>query len=227
VQHALHHLEHFFQGLINSKDFWQAAIVTTVGATIAAAIGAYVGGRMATGAALKTQEQAAKDQRERDAEADRRSIHGTLRAIAGELRVLQSQALEHQTKPFEDHERARKSSEVQLFPFAITHTNPNRFTIFDSNSGKLGRIQDDHLIEHIVSVYSKAKELVDQANAAARDFERWLLLPEGDPEKAMVRNMLNGLEAGIHEGLPNFRSDVDKLLNEIDEYLKLEKRELR
>jgi hypothetical protein len=43
----------------------------------------------------------------------------------------------------------------------------------------------------------------------------------------MVRNMLNGLEAGIHEGLPNFRSDVDKLLNEIDEYLKLEKRELR
>jgi hypothetical protein len=227
VQHALDHLEHFFQGLINSKDFWQAAIVTTVGATIAAAIGAYVGGRMATGAALKAQEQAAKDQRERDAEADRRSIHGTLGAIAGELRVLQSQALEHQTKTHEHRERARKSSEVQLFPLAITHTNPNRFTIFDSNSGKLGRIQDDHLIEHIVSVYSKAKELVDQVNAAARDFERWRLLPEGDPEKAMVRNMLNGLGAGVREGLPNFRSDVDKLLNEIDEYLKLEKRELR
>jgi len=44
--------------------------------------------------ALLAQKQAAKDQRQRDEEAERRTVEGTLRAIATELRVLKKDAFD-------------------------------------------------------------------------------------------------------------------------------------
>jgi hypothetical protein len=220
VSPPLQHLEHFLWWLVNSKDFWQITLATGIGAIIAAAAGAYIGGKMATQAALKAQKQAAKDQRERDAEADRRAVDGTLRAISAELRVLKAQPLTHLTKTLADREQMRTRFPNQVKPLAITQTNPNRFIVFESNGGLLGRIGEDELIQHIVAVYSSAKQLVDQVNAIARDFDRWRTLQDGDPEKQVVRNMIDGLEIGLRNGLPTLRSEVDNLLREIDEYLK-------
>lgn len=118
MPHAIQHLEHFLRWFFNSKEIIGAGI----GAIIAAAIGAYIGGRMATSAAIKAQQQAAKDQRDRDAEADRRSVHGTLRAIAAELRVLKSQPLDHLTKMLEEREQVRKCFLKDPAPLAVTHT---------------------------------------------------------------------------------------------------------
>ena len=175
---------------------------------------------MATSAAIKAQNQAAKDQRDRDAETDRRAVHGTLRAIAAELNVLKSQPLDHLTKWLDDREQLRKRFLKEPRPIAITRTDPNRFTVFEPNSGVLGRIKDDPLIQHIVSVYSRAKQLVDQVNAIAQDFDRWRSLQDADPEKQVIRNMLDGLETGLREALPKLRSEVDNVLREIEEYLK-------
>lgn len=175
---------------------------------------------MATSAAIKAQKQAAKDQRDRDAESDRRAVHGTLRAIAAELSVLRGQALTHLRNLLDERAQTRRRSPNQIAPFAITQTDPNRFTVFESNCSVLGKIANDDLISHIVSLYSRAKEMVDYVNTTSRDFQRWRLLPDGDHEKEVIRRMLDDLEGGLRNGLPTVTRELDIVLAEIDEYLR-------
>jgi hypothetical protein len=58
-------------------------------------------------------------------------------------------------------------------PLAMTHTEQNRLTVFESNAEMLGRIDDDELRKKIVRVCGLIKGLLDHLNAMARDFERW------------------------------------------------------
>ena len=47
----------------------------------------------------------------------------------------------------------------------------NHFTVFESNAGLLGRIDDEQLLKQIVSVYGQSKGLVDALNFNVRRFE--------------------------------------------------------
>lgn len=175
---------------------------------------------MASRSAIKAQKQASKDQRERDAQVDRRSVHGTLRAIAAELRIVKSHLLEPFQQSFKDREDFQELFRREPTPLRMTPGDPNRFTVFESNSGMLGKIEDDQLIEHIVSVYSNAKGLVDYTNTAAQDFALWRHLPDGDEEKKLLKGSLDTLEKRMKSGVSEVQHDLDLLLNEIDQYLK-------
>jgi hypothetical protein len=80
--HAWQHLEHFISSLLSAKEFW------------AAILGAVIGGLSTGWFALHAQEKAAKDQRRRDQEAERRAANDTLRALETELRVINELLIE-------------------------------------------------------------------------------------------------------------------------------------
>jgi hypothetical protein len=71
----------------NSREVW-VALIGALAAFVSAIIGAVIGGLLTGRYALRAQKQAAADQRQRDEEAERRAVEGTLRAIAAELTVL-------------------------------------------------------------------------------------------------------------------------------------------
>ena len=128
--HALQHLEHFLSWFFGSKEFW------------AAIVGAVVGGLMTGVSALYAQKQAAKDQCNRDLQAERRTTDATLQAIAAEMEAFK---LEFDlSKPVD--------------------WKQNYFAVFDQNAGVIGQIANGNLRRNIIRTYSKAKGLMDYYN---------------------------------------------------------------
>jgi hypothetical protein len=216
VSHLQQHLEHFLWWFINSKEI----IGTGICAIIAAAAGAYIGGRMATRAALRAQEQAAKDQRQRDAEADRRAVDGILRAVSAEMKVFKGHILDNMEKMFGTRDEIRERFGKNSTPLAMTPIEPNRFRVFDSNCGLLGRLEDEDLLRRIIALYTNAKGLVDHLNVSARGFERWQQLTVGDEERQFIDKWLDKHEKQIRTGVPKPHRQLDEIVDGIAEYLK-------
>jgi hypothetical protein len=212
VPHALKHLEHFVWLLLNSKDFWNATIGTV--------FGAFIGGLMAIWSALRAQRQAAKDQRERDAEADRRTLDGILRAVSAEMKVFKGHILDSLEKKFETRDEFRELSRKKNSPLPMTLIEANRFMVFDSNCGLLGRLEDENLLRCITAFYTNAKGLVDQLNAAARGFERWQQLTAGDEERQFINDWLDKQEKQLRAGVSKLQRQLDEIVDGIAEYLK-------
>jgi hypothetical protein len=122
---TLESLRALFLWLFNSNEFWTGLI------------GAVVGGLMTLIAAVLVQEQAAKNQRRRDLETERRRIKNLLQAIRAELTVLKSHNLDLlQTKLKERAERQK--SGFSQSPLAMPPTKQNHFVVFESNGAALG-----------------------------------------------------------------------------------------
>jgi hypothetical protein len=142
VQHLLKHLEHFLSSFFSSKEFY------------AALIGAVIGGFMTGRYALRTQKQAAKDQRQRDQEVEEREVKGTLQAIATELKLFKEHALDPLERNLADLSAARelvkKTGGIPVDPFVKNPITQNYFIIFESNTAnswesQFGAIADrDH-----------------------------------------------------------------------------------
>jgi hypothetical protein len=123
---TLESLSAFFLWLFNSKEFWTGII------------GAVVGGLMTLIAAISVQEQAAKNQRRRDLETERRRIKNLLQAIRAELTVLKTDNLDLlQTKL---RERVERKSRV--FPVAASDA-PDETESFCRFRIKWGCVRND------------------------------------------------------------------------------------
>src|SRR5260370_10551838 len=126
---TLKSLRAFFVWLSSSKEFWAGIMV------------AVVSGLMTLIAAILVQEQAAKKQRQRDLETERRRIKNLLQAIRAELTVLKTDHLDLlQTKLKERAERQK--SGFSQSPLAMPPTKQNHFVVFESNGAALGRSEE-------------------------------------------------------------------------------------
>jgi hypothetical protein len=105
-------------------------------------------------------------------------------------------------------------------PLAMTYTEPTRVTVFESNAGILGKLEDVKLREQVIWVYELVRGLIDNLNANSREFVHWRSLPDSRPEKRTVADMLLGLEGSILIELADFQRESDELLRMIDEYLR-------
>jgi hypothetical protein len=147
--HLLKNLEHFLSSFLGSKEFY------------AALIGAVIGGIMTGRYALRAQKQAANDQRQRDQETEQRAVKGILQAIAAELEVVKDRDFDGLRESLQKHEEKCEDEQkngIPPGPFeAIQITTVNRFSIFDSNTDMLGKIDDDQLRKKIIMVYGEAK----------------------------------------------------------------------
>ena len=209
--HLLKNLEHFLSSFLSSKEFY------------AALIGALIGGLLTGRYALRAQKQAAEDQRQRDQETERRAVNGTLQAIATELKILKSDCLDPLEKRLKElvrqREEARKNRLNEPPPLAMIRTEENRVTVFESNAGMLGKIENRELREKIVRVYGLNAGLLDSLNACARDFERWRSLHSADPEKSIIGTMLEDFQIWILNGLGDLQGELAELLPKIEKYI--------
>jgi hypothetical protein len=209
--HLLKNLEHFLSSFLGSKEFY------------AALIGAVIGGLLTGRFALRAQKQAAEDQRRSERESEQRAIEGTLKAIAAELKVLKADSFDPLDKRLKEQARIReefrKNNLGTPVPLAMTRTEQNRLTVFESNANMLGRVNDDELRKKIVRVYGLIKGLLDHLNAMARDFERWRSFPDTHPEKQIVASMYVGLEDGLRNGLDDLQRELGELLPQIEKFL--------
>jgi gas vesicle protein len=128
MPHALNHLQHFLSSFLGSKEFSSALI------------GAVIGGALTAWSALQAQKQAAKDQRQRDEEAERRKVEGVLRAIATELNVLKVDTLDDLNKTLQDRAKRADSG-----PLMMRRVEQNHAAVFQSNANRIGRINNDDL----------------------------------------------------------------------------------
>jgi hypothetical protein len=206
--HAWHHLEHFFSSLLSSKEFW------------AAILGALVGGLMTVGATVVAQKQAAKDQRQRDQEAEGRVVKNLLQAIRAELTVFKERNVTSLRKTLSERAEQRvrmvNPSYVQFPPFVVTRIEQNHFIVYDSNAVALGTIKDQNLLREIVAVYGVAKDHVASLNANAREFDRWHQTSEQSPEKQKLADMLWAVEQGLCNGLETLQNDLDAVLKKLE-----------
>lgn len=164
-----------------------------------------------------------KNQRQRDEETERRAVNGTLQAIATELKILKADCLDPLEKRLKElvrqREEARKNKLNDPPPLAMIRTEENRVTVFESNAGMLGKIENRELREKIVRVYGLNAGLLDGLNACARDFERWRTLHNADPEKLIVSTMLEDFQIGILNGLSDLQRELCELLPKIEKYI--------
>jgi len=130
-------------------------LLTSIVSLLAAIIGGWIAGKYA----LRAQKQAAEDQRQRDVEAERRTINSTLQAIGTELTVLKTDFLDRLQQVYDGRERG----------FQIRGPlSRNYFAVFQSNAAMLGKIDDKDLREKIIRVYGSAKSLFDYLNYYSR-----------------------------------------------------------
>ena len=126
-------------------------------------LAAIVGGWIAGKYALRAQKQAAEDQRQRDVEAERRTINNTLQAIGTELTVLKADFLDRLQQVYDGREDRHERGFQIREPLSR-----NYFAIFESNAAMLGKIGDHDLREKIIRVYGSAKSLFDYLNYYSR-----------------------------------------------------------
>lgn len=187
--------------------------------TWAAIIGAVIGGLLTGWFSLCAQKQAAKHQRRLALEAERRTVKNLLAAIRAELLVLKAHNLDPIQKTLKQRAAARANLPYasQLPPLAMIRIDQNYFTVFESNGGALGMIDDKNLLREIVTVYGLAKGLVDSLNTNARNFEFWRQTPENNLEKHFIAEMLLGLEQGLQNGLETLQSSLSLLVKKLEE----------
>jgi hypothetical protein len=218
--HLLKNIDHF----LGSKENLPA-IIGVLGAVTGSLFGALIGGYMTSRSALRAQKQVAKDQRQRDQEAERRAINSILQAIAAELRVLKGEFFDKLQSQLNDRHEAQEGRQERSFrqsqqPLSMTRTTQKYFIVFESNAGAIGRIEDEVLREDIIRVYGHAKGLVDDLNAYFRDSETWREISGTSPDRQTLPNRLQGLETEIRNDYALFTARVDELLTRIEEYLK-------
>jgi hypothetical protein len=134
-------------------------LLTSIVSLLAAIIGGWIAGKYA----LRAQKQAAEDQRQRDVEAERRTINSTLQAIGTELTVLKADFLDRLQQVYDGREDRREPG----FPIGGPLSR-NYFAVFESNAAMLGKIGDNDLREKIIRVYGSAKSLFDYLNYYSR-----------------------------------------------------------
>jgi hypothetical protein len=217
---VLQFLAAFFPWLFHSKEFW-AALVGIVGAFIGAIIGGLITGRYA----LRAQEQAAQDQRQRDQETERRAVNGILRSIAAELLVLKRDNFHPLHTSLIDRYLSREVLRQNNLPqkylpsAALVRSEQNYFIVFESNAAALSGINDDKLREDIIRAYGHAKGLVDLLSDNSREFELWRSLQEATYDKLLTIDKLERSETTILTGLDAIEPELDELLKQIEKYL--------
>ena len=165
-------------------------LLTSIVSLLAAIIGGWIAGKYA----LRAQKQAAEDQRQRDVEAERRTINSTLQAIGTELTVLKTDFLDRLQQVYDGRERG---FQIRL------PLSRNYFAVFESNAAMLGKIGDKDLREKIIRVYGSAKSLFDYLNYYSR---------QSDTGKdAKLEELEQKLRAQIEE-IQKMVSDVQKMI---------------
>ena len=129
------YVEGFFSWLFSAKEFW------------AAVLGAVIGGLLTGWFSLVAQQQASKDQRKRDVDAERRAINGALEAIATEVEVFKVKFLDAFVLTFKEFTPQTPRAHLPKLP-PLTQNLP---VVFDSNAAVLGRISDAALRCQIVA----------------------------------------------------------------------------
>jgi succinate dehydrogenase/fumarate reductase flavoprotein subunit len=165
-------------------------LLTSIVSLLAAMIGGWIAGKYA----LRAQKQAAEDQRQRDVEAERRTINSTLQAIGTELTVLKADFLDRLQQVDDGRERG----------FQIRGPlSRNYFAVFESNAAMLGKIGAKDLREKIIRVYGSAKSLFDYLNHHSR---------QSDTGKdAKLEELEQQIRAQIEE-IQKIVSDVQKMI---------------
>jgi hypothetical protein len=161
---------------------------------LAAMIGGWIAGRYA----LRAQKQAAEDQRQRDVQAERRTVNSTLQAIGTELTVLKVDLLDRLQQMYD----GRGDPDEPGFQVR-GRLSRNYFAVFESNAGMLGRIIDEDLREKIIRVYGSAKSLFDDLNYYSLESETG--------KDAKVEALEQKLRAQIEE-IQVMVSDVQKMI---------------
>ena len=165
-------------------------LLTSIVSLLAAIIGGWIAGKYA----LRAQKQAAEDQRQRDVEAERRTINSTLQAIGTELTVLKTDFLDRLQQVYDGRERG----------FQIRGPlSRNYFAVFESNAAMLGKIGDKDLREKIIRVYGSAKSLFDYLNYYSRQSDTG--------NDAKLEELEQKLRAQIEE-IQKMVSDVQKMI---------------
>jgi hypothetical protein len=209
--HLLKHLEHFLSSFLSSKEFY------------AALIGAVIGGFMTGRYAMRAQQQAAKDQRQRDLEIEERVVKGTLQAMATELKLFKEHALDPLDRVLAElsvaREEAKKRRMLPPDPLVKNPIEQNYFIIFESNAAILGRINAEQLRKEILRVYNFGRDLVDRLNATSPEYQRWRNLSYADSTKETSANMLMGFEDGIRNAVSILKRDIPDVLSKIEKYV--------
>jgi hypothetical protein len=217
----------FLCKLINWAGFWPllAALLTAV----ATLFSAWLGGRIAGKHALRAQEQAARDQRERDRQIERQASMGILRAIEAELTVHKD-ALEPLLGLL-------KKTPAGM-PLATMPIDQNFFIVYEANAAALGMIDNPDLLAEIVRVYGQAKGLEDALNFNHQRCVLWdnlrdnLAEPESvqDGKNTLQRQRLDNLtselvaiKGKIDRDLQTLLFDLDQLLGNLRAYLASQK----
>jgi hypothetical protein len=169
-------------------------LLTSIVSLIAAIIGGWIAGKYA----LRAQEQAAEDQRQRDAEAHRRTTNSTLQAIGTELTVLKADFLDRLQQAYDGREDRRNPGFEIRGPLSR-----NYFAVFESNAAMLGRIGDKDLREKIIRVYGSSKSLFDYLNYYSRQSDTG--------KEAKLEELEQKMRAQIEE-IQKMVSDVQKLI---------------
>jgi hypothetical protein len=203
MPHALDHLQHFLASFLGSKEF------------LSALIGAVIGGALTAWSALRAQKQAAADERQRDEETERRTVEGALRAIAAELRVLKTDTLDPLNETLEESAKSSGSG-----PLMMRRVEQDHAAVFRSNAHLLGRVNDNDLREQIIRVYGIVGGAMDYANTMAKDYELWRSLRGQPDENRELLDKLRILESHLRKGVQVLQSDIPKLLDRIDKYLR-------
>ena len=157
-------------------------------------------------------------QRERDRQAERRALTGTLRAIQAEVLVLRADFL----MPLWDRLKATEPG-----PFPSMPVQKNFFVVFESNGDALGRIRDPNLITKIISVYGQAKFLNDALNFNHARCQVWANLDvarkgadaASSDQLTNLERKLSLIRAGIDRGLGILLVDSKQLCAQIETYV--------
>lgn len=205
--HALQHLERFFSSLLSAKEFW------------AAILGAFIGGLLTGWFALRAQKQSARDQRQRDREAEHRAVNDTLRALETELRTLNELLIQGGIRVL----RTWEQEHHKTLPLNISATNQNYFIVFDSSAAALGRIEDNELRRKIIDTFYRAKGFVDAANHQNQQYQEWDRLrrgPEAHLSQQLLPELQRWVDVVIRGNLDRLETLVPELLDDIEKYLK-------
>lgn len=164
-------------------------LFTSIVSLIAAIIGGWIAGKYA----LRAQEQAAEDQRQRDAEAHRRTTNSTLQAIETELTVLKADCLDRSQQVYD---RREPGFEIR------GPLSRNYFAVFESNAAMLGKIGDKDLREKIIRVYGSSKSLFDYLNYYSRQSD-------------------TGKDAKLQELEQKMRAQIEEIQKMVSDVLKM------
>jgi hypothetical protein len=178
----------------------------------------FIGGLTGGFCAVVAQVVANLLQRDAARRAEERSVDGTLKALMMELAAIKHdflQPLQDTLRKQEDDRVTLRELQRNVSPMQLTPTEQNYFTVFDSNSSVLGRINDEQLLQDIVRVYGNAKGLFDYLNANPRLHEKWSNFPQGSEEKRRAARDLDDLEEHIRRNAAELETLVTKVADDI------------